>query len=234
MADSALAESRLNRKSTAEHVANALREQLLQGRYSPGSRLPEDEIARALGVSRNSVREGLQILASEGLVQRSLHRGAVASELNAADLADVYQARRIIEISSLRAGMRSKNEWQQTIVRAVRDMEQAVAANDLPALLEADRGFHEGITAGSHSQRIARFYRNLQTEIRLTRTWKGERQPPEIFLARHREVADAIEAGDLTRAEELLTKMIDDGERRVRDGLNGLSSEAVEVGGANR
>ena len=211
MANTRLAHAPLSRPSTADQVASALREQLLQGQFSPGDRLPEDEIATALEVSRNSVREGIQILASEGLIRRSLHRGAVVSELDTDELTDVYQARRIIEIASLRVGMKGSGGWQDAIVSALQDMEVAVATDNRAGLLEADRSFHEGIVAGSDSERIRRFYRNLQTEIRLTRTWTSERQPPQVFFSRHKEVADAIRAGEHARAEELLNRIIDDG-----------------------
>lgn len=223
MAEVGLAPTPLDRRSTAEHVASNLRAQLLEGRFSPGSRLPEDEIAAAMRVSRNSVREGLQILAAEGLVQRSLHRGAVVSELDSAALADVYQARRIVEISSLRAGMSTSDDWLTGVLDALRQMEAAADSDDLPLLLEADRGFHESIVAGSSSERISRFYRNLQTEIRLTRSWQDEREPSPVFFARHKELADAIQAGDVGKAESLLNKIIDDGEERVRKSLATLS-----------
>jgi DNA-binding GntR family transcriptional regulator len=205
--------------STAEHVASRLREQLLERRFSPGSRLPEDEIAAAMQVSRNSVREGLQILAAEGLVQRSLHRGAVVADLDAAALEDVYQARRIVEVGSLRAGVTAPDGWVAGIVAALRQMEAAAASDNLPEMLEADRRFHESIVAGASSERIGRFYRNLQTEIRLTRSWQDEREAAPTFVARHREVAEAIQDGDLARAEVLLKKIIDAGEDRVRKSL---------------
>jgi DNA-binding GntR family transcriptional regulator len=219
VAELGLAPTPLNRMSTAEHVASTLREQLLERRFSPGSRLPEDEIAAALQVSRNSVREGLQILAAEGLVQRSLHRGAVVTELDAAALEDVYQARRIVEVGSLRSGATAPDGWVAGIAAALRQMEAAADAEDLPQLLEADRRFHESIVAGARSKRIGRFYRNLQTEIRLTRSWQDEREPSPIFVARHRAVAEAIQAGDLQEAERLLKDIIDAGEDRVRKSL---------------
>jgi DNA-binding GntR family transcriptional regulator len=214
----------LERVSTAQQVADSLREQMLRGEFPPGSRIPEEDIAADLQVSRNSVREGLQILVSEGLVQRTLHRGAVVSDLDQEQLADVYQARRVIEIASLRSGMGQTDTWLGAVLDALRDMEAAVASGELSSLLDADRRFHEGIVAGSKSQRIRRFYRNLQTEIRLTRTWRGEREPSPVFFARHKEVVEAIQARDARLAERLLRRIIDDGEARVRTSLEGSES----------
>ena len=110
----------LERMSTAQHVAESLREQLLRGDIPPGSRIPEEDVAADLQVSRNSVREGLQILVSEGLVHRSLHRGAVVSELTREQLSDVYQARRVIEVASIRIGMRYRRMVVRDIGRARR------------------------------------------------------------------------------------------------------------------
>ena len=209
----------LTRVSTAQQVADSLREQLLDGEFAPGSRIPEDGVAADLGVSRNSVREGLQILVAEGLVQRSLHHGAVVTELDSEQMFDVYQARRIIEAASLRLGMAGADGWMVPVLESLREMEAAVAAGDLAGLLHADRRFHEGIVAGARSQRVARFYRNLQAEIRLTRVWRGEREPSTVFFARHKEVVTAIESGDLRKAEDLLVGIIDDGEARIRSSL---------------
>lgn len=214
----------LERVSTAQQVADSLREQLLRGEYPPGSRIPEEDIAADLQVSRNSVREGLQILVSEGLVHRTMHRGAVVSDLDQEQLADVYQARRVIEIASLRTGMGDPDGWLDAVLDALQAMEAAVATSDLAALLDADRRFHEGIVAGSRSQRIRRFYRNLQTEIRLTRTWRGEREPSPVFFGRHKEVVEAIQARDARQAEKLLGRIIDDGEVRVRTSLQGSAA----------
>ena len=211
----------LERASTAQQVADLLREQLLRGEFPPGTRIPEEDIAADLRVSRNSVREGLQILVSEGLVHRTLHHGAVVSDLDSEQLADVYQARRVIEIASLRTGMRHPDGWEGAVLEALHDMEAAVATADLTTLLDADRRFHEGIVAGSRSQRIRRFYRNLQTELRLTRAWRGEREPSTVFFARHKDVVDAIQARDAKLAEKLLVQIIDAGEVRVRTSLGG-------------
>jgi len=214
----------LERASTAQQVADSLRERLLRGEFAPGSRIPEEDIASDLQVSRNSVREGLQILVSEGLVHRSLHRGAVVSDLDPEELADVYQARRIIEIASLRAAFRSKGTWLTPVVAALEAMATAASAGDVPTLLDADRRFHEAIVAASGSQRIRRFYRNLQTEIRLTRTWHGDREPSPVFFARHKEVVEAIQAGDARQAERLLARIIDAGEARVRTSVQTVAA----------
>jgi DNA-binding GntR family transcriptional regulator len=209
----------LQRASTPQHVAQAIREQILRGEIAPGARLSDDAIASALGVSRNSVREALQILVSQGLVQRNLHRGALVAELTLAELTDVYQARRAIELAGIRAAHGAGAAWLGALHRALREMKAAVDSGDLADLLEVDLRFHETIVEAIGSRRVSRFYRDVQTEIRLARAWRGERPVPTVFYGRHQEILDALDAGAFTEAESLVAALINDGEARIRKGF---------------
>jgi DNA-binding GntR family transcriptional regulator len=209
----------LQRASTPQQVAQAIREQILRGEVAPGARLRDDTIASALGVSRNSVREALQILVSEGLVQRVLHRGAIVTELTLEELTDVYQARRTIELAGIRAARNAAPEWLETMHRLLREMKSAVDSGDLANMLEVDLRFHEAIVAAVGSRRVIRFYRDIQTAIRLTRAWRGERPVASVFYDRHREVIDSLDARKFAQAESLVAGIIDDGEARIRKGF---------------
>jgi DNA-binding GntR family transcriptional regulator len=79
----------LKRLSTAEQVAAEIRAILLRGEVPPNTKFPEQELARRFGVSRNTMREALMILRSQGLIRHQLHRGAVVAELDDAELVDV-------------------------------------------------------------------------------------------------------------------------------------------------
>jgi DNA-binding GntR family transcriptional regulator len=209
----------LPRTSTSQQVAQAIRGQILRGEIAPGARLSDDMIASALGVSRNSVREGLQILVADGLVQRNLHRGAVVTELTLEELADVYQARRILELDGVRAARRAPAEWMETMRRLLGEMRAAADSGDLTSLLDVDLRFHEAIVEAVGSRRVSQFYRNVQTEIRLARAWRGERPQPSVFYDRHREIVQALDDGEFDRAESLVATLIDDGEGRIRKGF---------------
>ena len=63
--------------STSELVAQRIRDAILDGAMRPGDRLVEADIAAELGVSRGPVREGIRLLAGEGLVMLRRNRGAV-------------------------------------------------------------------------------------------------------------------------------------------------------------
>ncbi len=71
----------LARASTAEKVADILRDMVMEGRVLPGTKLAEDSIADALQVSRNTLREAFRLLNHERLVVHELNRGVFVREL---------------------------------------------------------------------------------------------------------------------------------------------------------
>src|SRR3712207_5450747 len=93
---------RLRRESTAEQVAGALRDLIVGGGLAPGTRLREAPLSQQLGVSRNTLREALHILVSQGLVRHQAHRGAYVAELDADDVRDIFRVRRLVELAAVR------------------------------------------------------------------------------------------------------------------------------------
>ena len=94
-----LAPRPISRISTAEEVADSLREQILLGELAPGARLPEIPLSAAFEVSRNTLRDAFRLLEREGLVEHLPHRGGFVAQLAEADIRDLYRIRRILEIA---------------------------------------------------------------------------------------------------------------------------------------
>jgi DNA-binding GntR family transcriptional regulator len=80
-----------------EAVYRQLRQRILIGQLSPGSRLSVPAIARELGVSRSPVRDAVLQLVREGLGQETLNRGAVVRTLSREELANLYEAGEALE-----------------------------------------------------------------------------------------------------------------------------------------
>ena len=84
-------------ENAAVRVASELRSEILQGDIAPGSRLSQQSTAERFGVSRIPVRDALQILAGEGLVQPSSNATAVVTGMSIAELQELYELREAIE-----------------------------------------------------------------------------------------------------------------------------------------
>ena len=78
------------RRSSAEHAARYIRRLIFDGALGPGERVPQDEVARVLGISRIPVREALIALEREGRVTIELHRGAFVSTISPVIVRDHY------------------------------------------------------------------------------------------------------------------------------------------------
>src|SRR6266540_6918369 len=91
-----------DRSSTPEWIADTLRTAITDGRCQPGSRLREEHIARALNVSRNSVREAFRLLVHERLLAYELNKGVFVRTLSASDVVDLYRIRRLLECGAIR------------------------------------------------------------------------------------------------------------------------------------
>lgn len=82
-----------DRRGLADEAADRIRAAVLAGRYAPGAALRESELAALLDVSRGSVREGMALLAREGLIRSGWHRGTTIIDVTAADVEEAYALR---------------------------------------------------------------------------------------------------------------------------------------------
>src|SRR5918996_6401711 len=87
----------LRRSTTAETVAQMLRNEIQRGQLPPGTRLRQNEVAQRFGVSTTPVREALALLQAEGLVRIDPHRGALVFHPTVADLRESYEIRGALE-----------------------------------------------------------------------------------------------------------------------------------------
>lgn len=95
----------INGMATTREITEALRRRILAGELPPGSPLRQDELAAGFGVSKIPVREALQRLDVEGLVELRSNRGAVVAGLTVARAREVYGLRRALEPALLARAM---------------------------------------------------------------------------------------------------------------------------------
>jgi DNA-binding GntR family transcriptional regulator len=88
-------------RSSVEALAQSLRDEILDGRLAPGQPIPQEEISARFGVSRSPLREALRQLEAEGMVEYRANRGAIVASMDARIVRQVYQLRRILELSAI-------------------------------------------------------------------------------------------------------------------------------------
>lgn len=201
----------ISRSTTAEQVAGALRDRIVSGEFRPGMPLREVPIAESIGVSRNTVREAFRMLSAEGLVRHSMHRGITVSKLARDDVADIYEARRALELSAIPY---VTGEALRAVEAALQSLNEALKRDDHKVIAEADFLFHRAIVAAIGSARLAEFHTSLLTEIRLALAIADyRREQDRVFASDHVAIVDALRKSNFGVAAQCLKSHLDASEQ---------------------
>jgi len=205
----------LGRTSTAERVSDILRSRISEGFFPPGTRLSEDSIGGALGVSRNTLREAFRLLTHERLLVHELNRGVFVRVLTVEDVEDIYRTRRLVECAVVR-GLGEPPYPLEGPAAAVAEGQRALREGDWKALGTANIHFHRALVALAGSERTDELMRSVFAELRLAfHVADDPRRLHEPYLARNQELLRALEAGDTAEAERILAVYLDDSLERV-------------------
>jgi DNA-binding GntR family transcriptional regulator len=186
----------LQRVSTVDAIAAALRTRILDGELGAGERLRELELAEAYGVARHSLRAALRSLAAEGLVTIAQNRGASVARLTADDVAALFELRTALELEAARLALeRNDGRLPKPVHDAVRLMAAVCAQPDPPwsAVVDAHDHVHGALVAAAQSPRIARAYAALAGEMRLFVIQLKPRWSLERMAAHHERLLADLE-----------------------------------------
>ena len=182
---------------------NLILEAIDVGIYKPGDRLVESELAERFGVSRTPIREALQRLETQSLLERD-GRSLIVASLDHNQMAELYMVRR--ELEGLAARLAAKHATNEE-VRVLQDMVEAdnKLVGDPSALSRANRRFHEQIHLASHNrylvQQLDLVHRTMALMATTSLAAQGRGQ---IAQDEHQAIVDAIAARDEEAAARAL------------------------------
>ncbi|MFE2041364.1 GntR family transcriptional regulator [Streptomyces sp. NPDC059477] len=208
--------------ASAERVAARIRELILEGELAPGRRLREVQLAALFAISRNTLREGLRLLVTEGLVHQELHRGAVVASIDAARVRDIYRVRRVIEPQAIAASALRDDARLEALESAVRAVERAAAQKRWRDVGTASLRFHQALVSLLDSPLFDDFFSRLGAMLRLA--WGAVSDEVEFerpWPQRDRELYELIRRGRIDHAQGVLAVYLDDSERMVLAVLRG-------------
>lgn len=199
----------LNRLTLREQVLTNLRAAIVTGELRPGSVLTETELAERFQVSRGTVREALRALQTARLVTGDARGTLQVRVPDEREIAEVYRVREALEGLALREIIASEH----------RDVYAAQLREVLPPeknghsfvdALNLDLAFHEQLCRLSGNEILLDTWKRLEDQMRVVLLSSGRAEPVEIMgRAHHAPIVDAIEAGDLHKATELISQHMD-------------------------
>ncbi|MEV0826115.1 FadR/GntR family transcriptional regulator [Nonomuraea rubra] len=203
-----------------EQATEHLREQITQGEWPVGTRLPgENALAKTLGVGRSTVREALRALAGAGLVQTRQGSGVfvIATEpaedwparLRRAAITDVYEVRMIVETQAARLAAERRTEEDVAALESALAGRERAAGGDDAAFVDADIALHAAVVAAARNPVLSDLFAEFAPALRerlidLVEMLGLREQDPNTGHDTHAGLVAAIRRGDGGAAEEVL------------------------------
>ncbi|WP_232836184.1 GntR family transcriptional regulator [Mycolicibacterium smegmatis] len=151
-----------------DDVLAVLRDAIIAGKFAPGERLNEKDLAEQLGTSRGPIRDSLAALAHEGLVVHEPHKGARVPPLDKADIEDVYTLRVALETLAARTAVeRARAADFDALDHALSDLAEAFEKGDRRGITDADLRFHDAFYQAAHHDRLSVAWRTVRSQVAL-------------------------------------------------------------------
>ena len=212
-------------KLMRHHIFSELRDGIMSCSLAPGSEMSENELARRFGVSKTPIRDALQKLEFEGLVEITARQGHRVTQISVSDAQDILELRKILEVGAVRKIAAEAGN------RALSDLDRFRDA-DMSSLAEFARynhTFHRHLCELSGNRRLLDAMRRLMdnydricvVSLSMRRT---EAEAMVAALVDHNKLIDALQVRDGSAAARLAAKHIERSRTQV---LRGLSNTAV-------
>ena len=183
-------------------LVSDLRTEIGDGRLSPGAKLNEREVCERFGVSRPTVREALQQLATEGFITLEARKGAAVTEMSYDRAVHLFELRSALEglageLCAQRASIAAKRQLKE----AIDDVGHAMSAGDIESTIATKDAFYAALLEGAGNPDLAAMLRLLHARISILRRYSlsSSGRNPES-LRELRVMLDAIVAGDAEAA----------------------------------
>ncbi|MCA8433375.1 GntR family transcriptional regulator [Burkholderia seminalis] len=200
--------------STADAVAASLRDMIINGELSAGERLVERDLAERFGISRIPMREAIQRLEREGLLDIFRNRGAVVRMLSVSDVQDIYDLRVLLEGDAIYRSVKRLDD--ETLARAEL-VHRLLGDASVPRRQgELNREFHALLYAGCGNARQLKSIAELRSQVeRYERLQTTLLADTPSFQVEHEAILQACRARDARAARSTTVAHLESARRIV-------------------
>jgi DNA-binding GntR family transcriptional regulator len=207
--------------SLARRAYEALKQDILTCELAPGTQIFEGELATHYGTSKTPVREALNLLGQEGLVQVLPRRGYLVAPVTLRDVQEVFQLRLLLEAAAAELAAEHITEEGLRQLKALVGVRYTYRDRASYArFLRANREFHVAVAEASGNQRLALFVAKLLEDMeRILHLGLDLRDSAEEMAVEHQELVDALLKGDAELARRVVTEQLQNSRKRVLEAL---------------
>ena len=160
----------IRRASLHDEVVGRVRDMIVEGQLTSGTRIHEGRLCEQLGISRTPLREALKVLATEGLVDLSPNRGAIVREVTPRDMRDMLRV--LGQLEALAGELACANASEADIA-AIHDMHRRMmehyAARNRMEYFKLNQAIHSAFVRLSDNPTLQTMHENLQARIKRIR-----------------------------------------------------------------
>lgn len=211
-------------KTTADQIADLIRRAIFEGKYLPGDKLKETEIASQFSVSRTPVRESLRKLEAEGLAEFQPNKGVIVPLIDNCDIDEICELRILIELYCVRKFIRIATDRHLEEMEEIIDrMQKALSRKDIPTYFALSLDFHDYYIKHCQNQRMYSLFSSIRNSMRIAQSILGETDGfSRKSLEEHKEIMQLLKNRS-QECEEHLGRHIRKACDRMREGLKQAS-----------
>ena len=205
---------RIARRRISDDVYDQIRQAILERQFAPGERLSIPDLAARFDVSQMPVRQAVERLHDEGLVEVRPRSGTYVAQAEEQDIAETFDVRRALERLAAETAVVNAND------RDIAELDDMVTRMD--ALTNGDRTdpeghdrlnseFHRRIIALSGNEKLSDVYDQLNAHLRIARVHLSSRDwatRVEREQSEHREIVEALRRRGAELLADALTRHI--------------------------
>ena len=187
-------------------IAEMLRRAIVSGKLRPGSVLVESTLAEQMNVSRAPIREAIQILENDGLVETVAYKGKRVKPLTAREVEETYNLREVFEVMAVRRILQYGRPVAALWAHC-HEMDRAADAGDQDKLTAADEAFHRTLIQVADHDLLLASWNSLYLRIHQIMALRNTVQPNLFDISgTHPPIVRALEAHDVDEAVRLITE----------------------------
>lgn len=201
--------ARIKQESATDAVHTALKQAILSSVLRPGERLHVHQLADQLGVSLTPVRNAVQLLEAEGLVEVRPRSGTFVASVSVEDIRETFAIRRALECLAAEKAAVEMTDQELHTLGAILDRLSAPVRTETEKKQHEQNNveFHLAIVRGARNRKLLEMYLALNAHIRIARIHAGEvsweaRLPQE--QREHQAILDALTARDPDRSAQAM------------------------------
>jgi DNA-binding GntR family transcriptional regulator len=188
----------IDRLGLSAAVTARLRDMIVEGVLTPGTRLNERMLCEQLNVSRTPLREAFKTLAVEGLIVLQPNRGAVVAQMSVAEIEQTFEVMGALESLSGELACARAADAEIVEVRALHfEMLAAHARRDLPTYYKLNHAIHDRINAMARNTVLTDTYQQINARIQSLRFRSNFNQDKwDAAVQEHGLMLEALERRD--------------------------------------